>query len=101
MDVKDYTGTMAGQQIPSILKIYDNMLPELREWDVGGTYTVKLQLEFIGKEKGSLMEEAGKTDGVRTCGKFRVMQAGSMDEMKEKQNKLDEMAKYIEKLKAE
>jgi len=64
------------KEIPSTLDITEHVLPEIREWEVGKRYLVKLEVENVSQNMGSMYDPNDKNE-VRSS--FRVLGAQSLE----------------------
>lgn len=64
------------QIIPSTVDLTDQMLPAIRDWKVGEQYSIKLLVEQISSQKGSIMNPNDKTVQRAT---FKVIGAESCE----------------------
>lgn len=85
------------KEIPSTLDLSEKILPKITEWEVGKRYMVKLEIENVSKNQGSMYDPNDKSE-IRSS--FRVLGAQSLEmgEMPEKEDKKGAFMRAISNL---
>ena len=82
------------KDIPSTLNISGQLLPCIKEWEVGGQFIVKLSVKMVGKNQGNMFDPNDKDD-LRAS--FEVMGAESQ-EIVEQPHKQDSKSAFVRAL---
>jgi len=91
MDLESSVIPKVEKESPSTLDICEHLLPPIKNWDVGKRYLVKLEIETVSLNQGSMYNPNDKSE-VRAS--FRVLGAESLDDVKQDDGK-DEMQEKI------
>lgn len=62
-------------KMPPTLRLSEEDLPELKEWKVGGKYTVTLEVEQVESRKGDMMMMEGENKSPKISAEFKVLKA--------------------------
>ena len=92
--------------MPSVAKMMPSLsldaedLPEIKDWKIGGKYTLKVEVEQVSASKDDMMTEGAKKSPMHA--RFRVitvksLSSSNMDNaMKEKGKKIDRLKEKAE-----